>query len=116
MQLAGLAPRLQEGPTPPPAAPRRDRLPPDRRMTAPPPAPPLYVQSAPHLSPRLAPGTERGGNPDAVVVEAPAPDRPEDLSTRDLYELARRRGVRGRSLMTRAELLAALAAPPPRWG
>ncbi|MFH5806535.1 Rho termination factor N-terminal domain-containing protein [Alienimonas sp. DA493] len=38
------------------------------------------------------------------------PPNPAELSTRELYDLARRHGIRGRSLMTREELIAALAA------
>ncbi|QDT15121.1 hypothetical protein CA12_12020 [Alienimonas californiensis] len=45
------------------------------------------------------------------------PPNPTELSTRELYDLARRHGIRGRSLMTREELLAALAADEPHgWG
>ena len=41
----------------------------------------------------------------------------QTLSTRDLYDLARRRNVRGRSLMSRDELVAALSsAEPAGWG
>jgi len=42
---------------------------------------------------------------------------PAKLSNRELYDLARRQGVRGRSLMTRDELVAALSgAESPPWG
>lgn len=45
------------------------------------------------------------------------PPNPAELSTRELYDLARRQRIRGRSLMTREELLAALAADAPDgWG
>ena len=68
-----------------------------------PPAPPPAVKTAPALlPPPAAPDRDRG------PVAA--------LSTRELYELARRRDVRGRSLMTRAELAAALADLPGAWG
>ena len=54
--------------------------------------------SAPHAVPaprRAAPGPPAGIN---------------GLCAHDLYDLARARGVRGRSLMTRSELLEALGA------
>ncbi|WP_207622154.1 Rho termination factor N-terminal domain-containing protein [Alienimonas californiensis] len=57
------------------------------------------------------------GAPPPAPAPMTDPPNPTELSTRELYDLARRHGIRGRSLMTREELLAALAADEPHgWG
>ena len=62
--------------------------------------------------PPAAPKVDRPAAGAVVAARLPAGGPLRDLSTGALYDLARARGIAGRSLMSRAELLDALTRVP----